>query len=173
MTAEPAEGLLCPSAKGEDGSILLGVVGSDGVVGYLQPLIRVDDTFLGVARRGRSPERRFRFAQPCAEAGCGYWTGAHCGVLDQVLDVQASGGLPAASGELPRCSIRRSCRWFHQRGPTACGACPYVVTEVGPDGTPTREARLPADQGIVASRQRDNATAASNLARGAQEARKR
>lgn len=29
--------------------------------------------------------------------------------------------------ELPRCSIRASCRWFAQWGVVACGVCPLVI----------------------------------------------
>jgi hypothetical protein len=30
---------------------------------------------------------------------------------------------------LPRCSVRQSCRWFAQRGATACQACPVITTD--------------------------------------------
>ena len=31
--------------------------------------------------------------------------------------------------ELPKCAIRRTCRWFAEQGPAACPACSYVITD--------------------------------------------
>jgi hypothetical protein len=36
---------------------------------------------------------------------------------------------------LPACGIRRTCRWFAQRGAAACGVCPLIVADTG--GTQT------------------------------------
>lgn len=121
----PERELLCPSARCEPGAILLGIVGRDGRVGYLSTQMVVDERFVENARRGRDPEKRFRFAQPCVEAPCGYWRDGRCGVVDGVV-AQAE---PLAA-PLPRCSIRADCRWFAQRGPDACAVCPLVVTDV-------------------------------------------
>ena len=35
----------------------------------------------------------------------------------------------ALGAELPLCSVRRQCRWFAERGVTACHACPLVVPD--------------------------------------------
>ena len=47
--------------------------------------VHTDADFVRDAHRGRSPETRFRFAQPCAESRCSQWTGSRCGVIDQAL----------------------------------------------------------------------------------------
>ena len=109
--------------------MLLGIVGSDGVVGYVSPRLEVDADFVREARRGRSPERRFRFASRCVEGKCSQWTGSRCGVIDFALREQQEGRAPRLAGSLPRCTIRVTCRWFAQAGPDACGVCPLVVTD--------------------------------------------
>jgi hypothetical protein len=81
----------CPSAPCEPGSTLLGVVGPQGTVAYLTPPLTIDDSFVATARRGRSPEKRFRFAAPCVEEHCAQWTGSRCGVIDAVLATDVRG----------------------------------------------------------------------------------
>jgi hypothetical protein len=41
---------LCPSARCKEGAILLGIVGKDGVVGYVRPQETVDAEFVRRAR---------------------------------------------------------------------------------------------------------------------------
>jgi hypothetical protein len=120
--------LTCPSARCEPGATLLGVVEADGTVGYITPRLTVDAAFVEQASRGRAPEKRFRFAGACVEAGCKQWTGSRCGVIDGVLESGLTDDLPEARG-LPHCSIRSSCRWFAQSGAEACGVCPLVITD--------------------------------------------
>jgi hypothetical protein len=126
---------LCPSGRARSGSILLAVIGSDGRAGYLNPRVTVDGEFVARVGQGRSPGKRFRFAEPCVEHGCARWDGTRCGVIDDVL----SGSHREATGEtthsspLPRCSIRAECRWFRQSGPAACRACPWVITDLRPE----------------------------------------
>lgn len=143
MTAD-GDTKLCPSAPATEGAILLGVVGADGAIGYLQPPLTVDADFLERAAHGRPAEERFRFSSPCVEASCGYWTGTSCGVIEQVLARQGAHELPQAAA-LPHCSIRRSCRWFAQSGPRACSACPYVVTRQSPAGAQVKLAAISAE----------------------------
>jgi hypothetical protein len=124
-----AEGYVCPSARCEEGARLLGIVGSDGRVGFLVPPLPVDAEFVRHAHEGRSPERRFRFAAACVEDRCGYWTGERCGVVDAAVSTLKDQGVPS-----PRpCGIRASCRWFSQHGVDACQVCPLIVTDVGPE----------------------------------------
>ena len=117
---------LCPSARCEEGAILVGVVLGDGRVAYAAEEVRVDAEFVATARQGREPESRFRFAGRCVQGACRQWTGSRCGVIDRVLD----SGVVAEPAEatLPRCSIREHCRWFDQAGAEACAACPLVIT---------------------------------------------
>lgn len=117
--------LLCPSARGEPGALLLGLIGRDGKVGYLRPALEIDEDFIGRAREGRAPEKRFRFAQPCATSGCMHWSEGRCGVADAAADSE-----PPAEGQLPACDIRPRCRWYAQAGSSACRSCPTVVTDV-------------------------------------------
>jgi hypothetical protein len=119
----------CPSGRCRDGAVLLGVVGPEGAVGFVSPPMVVDDEFVRRARAAdRPPEARFRFAEPCVEDACGHWTGDRCGVVDGVLGSRAGAATAEARvGLLPRCGIRRSCRWFAQRGAEACAVCPLVV----------------------------------------------
>lgn len=126
-----AEEYTCPSATCKPGATLLGVIGENGQVGYLTPAITVDEEFVEKAKRGRSPRKRFRFAGPCVEESCAQWTGSRCGVIDMVLDAVETldQAPPREDGELPRCAIRSSCRWFAQEGTTACAACPFVITD--------------------------------------------
>jgi hypothetical protein len=118
---------LCPSAKCEEGAVLLGIIGPQGSLAYINPRVEVDASFVDEAKQGRAPEKRFRFAQPCMEGKCHYWTGSSCGVVSGVLaeisNVETEMGLP-------RCSIRKDCRWFAQEGPKACYVCPLVVTDL-------------------------------------------
>ena len=116
---------LCPSAKCEPGASLLGIVQADGKVGYLGEPLTIGEEFVERAHAGRTPERRFRFADTCVEGRCRQWTGSRCGVIDKVLKE-----LEAAEAEpLPRCGIRPHCRWFRQSGAAACAACPLVITD--------------------------------------------
>ena len=117
---------LCPSARCEDGSILLGVIQPDGRVGYFGGKMVVEDDFCTQAKEGRAPERRFRFANRCVEAGCKQWSGTRCGVIDRVTDLAGKEELPS---DLPECGVRDRCRWFYQSGSGACRVCQLVVTD--------------------------------------------
>lgn len=124
-----------PSARCEEGAILVGIVGENGVVGYITPQIKIDNDFVRQAHVGRAPEKRFRFSQPCIKSGCRQWTGSRCGVIDRVLGVveETNVSSDAPIGVLPKCSIRPQCRWFAQVGRRACTVCPFVVTDLRPD----------------------------------------
>ena len=105
--------------------MLIGVVQADGRIGYLGEPIPVDAAFVSKAGAGRTPERRFRFANACVECSCRQWTGTGCGVIEKSL-----GEIPAAAeGEIPACGLRAHCRWHRQSGVAACHVCPLIVTE--------------------------------------------
>jgi hypothetical protein len=122
----------CPSGRCQEGAVLLGIVSPDGTVAYITPQIRVDKAFVDRARQGRTPEARFRFAQPCIESGCGHWDADRCGVIEQAVRSPKLPRPALPNPSLPRCSIRAACRWFAQRGPEACAICPLVIH--APDG---------------------------------------
>ncbi len=133
---------MCPSGRCREGTILLGIVGANGVLGYVEPVMRIDTEFVERAQQGRNPEARFRFAEPCVEQKCAQWAGCRCGVIEQVLQSREGARIVReASGPLPSCVIRSSCRWFAQTGPQACAVCPHVVhtpesMEAGPGNQP-------------------------------------
>lgn len=119
--------MLCPSANCQPGAILLGIVERDGQVSLATERIAVDEQFVKIAQQGRTPEKRFRFADKCIQSGCKQWIGEHCGVIDNVI--KTIGDAPA-SPKLPQCSIRSQCRWYEQRGRAACFVCPLVITNL-------------------------------------------
>jgi hypothetical protein len=118
----------CPSAACEEGAVLLGIVGRDGVVAYLKPAMPIDADFVREARRGRLPEMRFRFAQGCVENRCVQWTGCRCGLIDKAL-VSSDGARVAniSQGSLPNCAVRATCRWYAQAAARACAVCPFII----------------------------------------------
>ncbi len=139
----PDDPILCPSARCEEGAILLGIVMGDGRVAFASERIVVDEEFVRIAHEGRSPEMRFRFSAPCVKAACRQWTGERCGVIDAVLDHIAPG---EPGDRLPACTIRPQCRWYEQSGPQACCVCPLIVTD---PRDPTEGGASPASQGLI------------------------
>lgn len=135
----------CPSSACGEGALLLGVMTGEGRLAYVQPPVPVDAGFVAREVSRGSPERRFRFAGPCIEGGCPQWTGEGCAIADMAAEA-VNVGLPASPRQLPSCSIRHSCRWYFQRGPAACAACPLIVADMG--GTDTYRSTHPG-QGQV------------------------
>lgn len=126
--------LLCPSARCGEGALLVGIIGAEGKIGYISPSFPVDKKFIEQTRTGRAPEQRFRFAALCQESGCVHWTGTRCGVIDQARAAAERTQTGRDSSEsLPRCGIRRQCRWFAQDGSDACSVCPFVFNYVWPE----------------------------------------
>ena len=120
-----ASGTTCPSAPGKPGAILLGRVRPDRTVALATAPLTVSQTFLDVARQqtDRPLEERFRFASSCAQNGCGNWLGGSCSLPDRLME-RVTEGRP----DVPDCSVRASCRWFHQRGEDVCRICTLVTT---------------------------------------------
>jgi hypothetical protein len=116
----------CPSARCAEGARLFGIVQADGSVGYLGSAEEVSGAFVDAASAAGPPEQRFRFTNRCAESECRQWTGSRCGVIDRLLELHPE----SVPGRIPNCTLRRTCRWFHQRGIEACSICPIVVTEI-------------------------------------------
>jgi hypothetical protein len=163
----------CPSALCREDALLLGVVMPTGRLAYVQPPTRIDAEFVERAKALGHPERRFRFSSTCVEAACPQWTGCSCAVIDHLLDAgpadPAAGDDPKARANaapqssatpqgsatpqenatatgrtaLPACAIRRTCRWYAQRGPAACAVCPLVVADTGGTATYRTETASP------------------------------
>ena len=66
---------LCPSACCEEGAILVGIILPNGSVAFASDRIEVDKEFVDIARKGRTPEKRFRFGNRCVENACKQWAG--------------------------------------------------------------------------------------------------
>lgn len=125
-----SETILCPSLRCQEGAILVGIVLPNGRVAFSSNQIIVDQEFVQIASKGRSPEKRFRFGGLCVKGGCQQWTGTRCGVIDTVMKTVSQGKVASA---LPDCSIRSQCRWFYQSGTDACAVCPEVITDLRMD----------------------------------------
>jgi hypothetical protein len=122
----PGHGATCPSGRCREGSLLIGMVGTDGAVRYLGGPAPVSEEFVARAQEGRTPESRFRFAEPCARESCKNWAEQRCTLADALLlSVETT-----PDRALPRCGIRRTCVWYAQAGGQACRVCPFVVHSV-------------------------------------------
>ena len=143
-------GKTCPSSYCAEGAILLGVVGPQGRVIFREEPTKVDKEFVETASQGRAPEKRFRFAHKCVECGCKQWAAGKCGVIDLVLSYHPQS--VSAEMELPKCSIRQTCRWFSQRGAAACVICPLITTDAREDVDIAGAPRAAGDGGKVSAR---------------------
>ena len=122
-----SEKILCPSSTCQENAILIGIVMRDGRVAFSSDQIIINKEFIEIARRGRSPEKRFRFGGLCVKSGCNQWTGSRCGVIDTIIESTSENNEIVS---LPDCSIRSECRWFYQSGANACAVCPDVITDL-------------------------------------------
>lgn len=65
----------------------------------------------------------FRFAAHCEEHRCSQFADGRCSLGQRLVD-----GVDPVVDALPSCTIRTSCRWFHEQGSAACVRCPQVIT---------------------------------------------
>jgi hypothetical protein len=121
MTDRP----LCPSAQPSmPGALVIGVVlgtPEEPSVSYLERPIPVGELEVEV-----EPElfgRVFRVAAECAAERCVHFADDACSLGERI-----SSEVPPAVAMLPRCGIRRDCRWYAERGGAACHRCPQLVT---------------------------------------------
>jgi hypothetical protein len=122
---KPTDRPLCPSAPLTSKAQLFGVVTGGGQIAYLDKAVVVDARFIEDANLGREPERRFRFAAPCASVGCSNWNNG-CTLPERVA---SDLGTMDEDREVPECSIRTRCVWYRQSGALACRVCRFVVTK--------------------------------------------
>ena len=117
---------LCPSAQpGMDNCRVLGVVQHDAprpMVLYLKEPVRATPDVLAMAGPLR-PTEVFRLSATCETGNCPHFDGADCQLATRIVTMR-----PPAVDTLPRCVIRRDCRWFSQEGGAACLRCPEVTT---------------------------------------------
>jgi hypothetical protein len=124
---------LCPSATCSKTASLLGVVQENKTVRLLDSPLELNDEFIKRELGHGEPERRFRFADKCVKHGCKQWTGSSCGVMNELSTLNPS--IVSDEAHLPKCFIRRTCRWYSQEGGRACKICLFVVTESREDET--------------------------------------
>jgi hypothetical protein len=103
---------LCPSARAEPGTKLIGAVQADGRVAHFGTALPVDEAFLRAASPYGPAEQRFRFSSSCVEGRCAQWTGRQCGLIDQIMQHLTNVDAAAACDPLPRCPIRGACSWW-------------------------------------------------------------
>ncbi|GAB2958449.1 hypothetical protein GCM10027280_54000 [Micromonospora polyrhachis] len=131
--ADPPE-RMCPSTPRENATVFLGMITPAGRVAYVTPAVPAqvvldDQADAADQDKPAGPvEARYRLAGPCVTTSCGFWTGDHCG-LGARLSASYQETVTQQETGLPRCAIRRSCRWFAEQGPAACGPCSHVITD--------------------------------------------
>ena len=69
------------------------------------------------------PGEVFRVAGTCKQHRCGHWRGERCSLIDRWMV-----NLEPVADTLAACSIRSTCRAFHQHRAEACRRCPGFVT---------------------------------------------
>lgn len=125
--ADPPE-RMCPSTPAANATVFLGMITPAGRVAYVTPAMPAEVALAAAGNSGAPVESRYRLAGPCVTTSCGFWTGEHCGLGARLAASYAATAAPAEP-ELPKCAIRRTCRWFAEQGPAACPACSHVVTD--------------------------------------------
>lgn len=134
--------LSCPSAQPEwDGAKVFGVVqGSVDAprVSYLARSIPISPELIELTRPA-TPGEVLRIAAPCATHRCQHFEQGHCQLVARTVE-----HLPTVTQHLPPCSIRTSCRWWHEQGSEACFRCPQVVTNTRSTDEKTILAATPA-----------------------------
>jgi hypothetical protein len=118
---------LCPSAPAIPGAVIIGTLQADGSLGYIRDRLAATQDFLDAAESTGPAAQRFRFGAPCQEGACKQWVDGECSLPGRI-EHEISTSLPEPE-LLPKCSIRKQCRWFYQSGKSACKACQFVVTQ--------------------------------------------
>jgi hypothetical protein len=117
----------CPSSTLSEGAILLGVINTNGSVGYVTNPVELTGDLFETVKQQKDPEKHYRFSSGCVETGCHQWQQGGCSVIKRVM--QANDDVPLEQ-QMPDCSIRTSCRWYFQEGAKACSFCPYIITNM-------------------------------------------
>lgn len=90
-------------------------------VAYLDEAIPVDELTVDIdpAMFGSV----FRIAAECEGSACVHFENEVCSLGERIAR-----DVPGTVDLLPRCAIRRDCRWYAERGPAACRRCPQILT---------------------------------------------
>jgi len=119
---------LCPSAQPDwpDAQVFALVTGSvdEPRAAYLAQAEPVTSALLAMAGPV-APTEVFRTAGRCQGGSCQHFdtAGDSCNLVRKTVALA-----PAVVQTLPRCAIRRDCKWWLQEGMHACQRCPQVVT---------------------------------------------
>lgn len=121
----------CPSAQPHlKDARVIGVVLGEGAtprVAYLEKGVTVSVDDLESLADVRAT-RVLRFAARCESGSCAQFRDGACRLGRDVVAMVGQ-----ADSTPPACSIRRTCRWFAENGPSVCLRCSRVVTDPARD----------------------------------------
>lgn len=133
--------LWCPSARpDQQDAVVFGVrtaAECGNRIGYLSATVPAEPELLQLAEPAE-PLEVFRFAAPCAEAGCVHFAGQQCSLASRIVEQTA-----VVVSIAPPCAVRSKCRWFAQEGTAACRRCPQVVTRESGTNVEVAAAAMP------------------------------
>ena len=116
--------VLCPSSPPTKNAYLFGILDEEMTVRYTQYPIVINDQLTTILKKINPPERFFRFTLKCKKHDCQQWHNDQC----KLAVLVARSATDLATEDIPKCAIRKSCRWFKQQGQTICRACQFIVT---------------------------------------------
>lgn len=136
---------LCPSVPHDwIGARVFAVVGGsvqEPEVSYLDEPMPVTQEIVDMTAPV-APDEVFRMAGVCATGGCVHYASDtdRCTLAHRTVSMA-----PSVVHMLPRCAIRRDCRWWAEQGAEACRRCPQVATRDYAADDLTRQVAQPPD----------------------------
>lgn len=112
---------LCPAFHCTEGALIIGV-NEDQKTNFLPRTITVDDQFASIVV-DEPLAARFRFASTCRQEGCAHYHRRSCQLIHSELKERNP---PIRVSNLPKCAIRKDCRWYAEKGFYACSICPDI-----------------------------------------------
>jgi hypothetical protein len=126
------EDLVCPAAPPHwtRAAAFAVVVGTPErpALAYLEQPVPATPELLAKASPA-TPREIFRFSSSCHKDSCPHWTEEGSGRCTLAATVLKE--FDPVAEKLPRCSIRKSCRWWYQEGKAACIRCVQIPTDLG------------------------------------------
>ncbi|WP_319423538.1 hypothetical protein [Pleurocapsa sp. FMAR1] len=120
-----SETTLCPNSQPDkDNALVFGVVSGTVKSPKIDYLKRSQPVNEIVPPSAVKPTEMLRIASDCHKKGCLHFDGADCRLAARIVEQ-----LPTVTDTLPACQICSSCRWWQQKGKSACLRCPQVVTK--------------------------------------------
>lgn len=112
---------LCPAFRCTEGALIIGV-NEDQKTNFLPRTITVDDQFASIIFE-EPLSAKFRYAGSCRKEHCAYYRRQTCKLIQQEL---TNRNPPIRVSNLPKCAIRKNCRWYAEKGFYACSICPEI-----------------------------------------------